>query len=301
MSDTTTPESQITHARIFQRFRLKISGTFALLTVENVLGVLEPALFGIAINGLINGDWTGLAWLAALEISFVIIGVVRRMYDTRVYTRIYAEVGSEVVAREQRKDAPITQVNARAELISEVVGFFEDALPLAVMSVFTLVGSVIMIGVYDIRVFFAALGATLGTGLIFFLASQRIETLNKALNNQYERQIQVFESQRRSSRERHFSRLAMWKVRLSDFEALNFGLTYILLIAVMLYGIFDAVTRLNADIGTVVAMMTYLFQFVMSMTALPLTYQQYIRTREITNRVSDKDEDDGPDNKKPDE
>ncbi|MBO6796179.1 ABC transporter six-transmembrane domain-containing protein [Maricaulis sp.] len=282
-----TPPEAVSHGSIFKRFWPQISGTFALLTVENVLGVAEPLVLGIAINRLVEQDWTGLAWLAALELTFIIVGIVRRMYDTRVYTRIYARVGSDLVAREQAKGSPITQVNARADLIKEVVDFFEQILPLSLTAGFTLIGSLVMIAFLDFRVFVVATVATVLTGLVFWIASRRIHTLNKALNNQYERQIEVFERMRASSRNRHFRRLAMWQVRLSDLESLNFGLTYLFLIAAMLFGIYDAVTRLDAPIGTVFALMTYLFQFVQSVVALPITYQQGIRTSEITQRVSD--------------
>lgn len=284
---TQSPSEAISHGSIFKRFWPQISGTFALLTVENVLGVAEPLVLGIAINRLVEQDWTGLAWLAALELTFIIVGIVRRMYDTRVYTRIYARVGSDLVAREQAKGSPITQVNARADLIKEVVDFFEQILPLSLTAGFTLIGSLVMIAFLDFRVFVVATVATVLTGLVFWIASKRIHTLNKALNNQYERQIEVFERMRASSRNRHFRRLAMWQVRLSDLESLNFGLTYLFLIAAMLFGIYDAVTRLDAPIGTVFALMTYLFQFVQSVVALPITYQQGIRTSEITQRVSD--------------
>lgn len=284
---TQSPPEAISHGSIFKRFWPQISGTFALLTVENVLGVAEPLVLGIAINRLVEQDWTGLAWLAALELTFIIVGIVRRMYDTRVYTRIYAKVGSDLVAREQAKGSPITQVNARADLIKEVVDFFEQILPLSLTAGFTLIGSLVMIAFLDFRVFVVATVATVLTGLVFWIASKRIHTLNKALNNQYERQIEVFERMRASSRDRHFRRLAMWQVRLSDLESLNFGLTYLFLIAAMLFGIYDAVTRLDAPIGTVFALMTYLFQFVQSVVALPITYQQGIRTSEITQRVSD--------------
>lgn len=285
-SDATAPDA-VTHGSIFRRFWPQISGTFALLTVENVLGVFEPLLLGIAINRLVEQDFTGLMWLAVLELAFILIGIGRRMYDTRVYTRIYAKVGSDVVAREQAKGAPITQVNARADLIKEVVDFFEDILPLSLTAGFTLIGSLVMIAILDFRVFLVASVATVLTGLVFFIASKRIHTLNKALNNQYEKQIAVFERMRASSRDRHFRRLALWQVRLSDLESLNFGLTYLFLVGALLFGIYDAVTRLDAPIGTVFALMTYLFQFVQSVVALPITYQQGIRTHEITERVSD--------------
>lgn len=283
-----TPDP-ITHGQIFKRHRGPISGTFALLGLENALQVAEPLVLGLAIDALLQENWRGFLILCAVEAGILVVGVLRRLYDTRVYTRVYAEVGGRVVAAEQAKDAPMTKVSARANLVKEVVDFFEHDLPMALTSIIGVVGALAMVLFLNGRVFLAALAAAFGTLIVFWLASGRITRLNAGLNDELERQIEVFETRRPSVRRLHFLTLARWRIRLSDFESLNFGLTYAFLIIAILYGLFDSVTRLDASLGTVFAIITYLTQFTQGIVILPYSYQQLLRTLEITKRIGDED------------
>ena len=291
---TQTPEP-VTHGQIFKRHRGPISGTFALLGVENILQVAEPFILGMAIDALLNQNWRGFLILCAVEAAILIVGVLRRVYDTRVYAKVYAEVGGRVVEAEQAKNAPMTMVSARATLVKEVVDFFEHDLPIAATSVIGVIGSLGMILFLNGRVFLAALAAAGATLLIFALASKRITRLNAGLNDELEKQISVFETRRASVRRSHFLRLARARIKLSDFESLNFGLTYAFLIAAILYGLFDSTNRQEASLGTIFALVTYLSQFTDGVVSLPITYQQLLRTTEITRRISGQAEDDqGP-------
>jgi len=285
MSDPTGPEP-ITHGAIFRKNRWPIIGTFSLLGIENLLQVAEPLVLGLAINALIAQDWGGFVLLCVLEGVILLIGVLRRLYDTRVYAKIYAQVGGDVVAREQGRGVPMTQISARAKLVQEVVDFFEFELPAAVTAIVTLTGSLAMILFLNGRVFLAALAAAITTGLIFWIASKRITGLNTQLNDELERQIAAFEKRRASARRLHFLRLARTRIQLSDLESLNFGLTYAALIAALLFGIYDGVTRQDANVGQIFALVTYLAQFIEGVIVLPLTYQQGLRTLEITKRIS---------------
>ena len=287
-SDTRAPEGPkpITHGQLFRQNWLKISGTFSLLTLENGLTLIEPLVLGLAINGLIEKDWTGFAILAGVMFASLIVGILRRLYDTRVYAGIYAKVGADLVEREQAKNAPISQVSARANLIREVVDFFENELPIALTAGISLFGSVIMIAFLNGRVFWVTLGACLGVTAIFAIASPHIKRLNKAMNDEIEQQVAIFESREKARQRSHFKTLARWQISLSDLESRNFGLTYVLIIIVTLYGLYDGLMRLDAPIGTVFALMTYLLQFAEGVVILPYTYQQLLRTQEITDRVN---------------
>ncbi len=282
----TAPASEpITHGQIFKRHRGPISGTFALLGLENILQVAEPFVLGLAIDALLQQNWRGFLILCAVEAAILIVGVLRRIYDTRVYAKVYAEVGGRVVEAEQADGAPMTKVSARATLVKEVVDFFEHDLPLAASSVIGVVGALGMILVLNGRVFLAALAAAAATLMVFALAGKRITRLNARLNDELEQQISVFETRRASLRRGHFLRLARARIKLSDFESFNFGLTYAFLIAAILYGLFDSVVRQDASLGTIFALVTYLSQFADGVVTLPITYQQLLRTLEITKRI----------------
>ncbi len=109
-----------TIAGIWKTYRLKITGTMSLLTVERMLGVAVPFVLGVAINDLIDGNLRGIWWLVALESLAVSIGTVRRLYDTRVYAGIYTDVADNTA---QRDDISVSRRAARLGLARELVDF----------------------------------------------------------------------------------------------------------------------------------------------------------------------------------
>ena len=86
---------------IWQTYRLRIAGTLSMLTVERMLGVAVPFVLGVAINDLIAGSFRGVWWLVGLELVALIIGTLRRLYDTRVYAGIYTDIADKTAQRSQ--------------------------------------------------------------------------------------------------------------------------------------------------------------------------------------------------------
>ncbi|MEX0299122.1 MAG: ABC transporter six-transmembrane domain-containing protein, partial [Kordiimonas sp.] len=47
----------ISHLSILKKYKGRISVTFFILVLENLLQILEPLVLGFAINGLTTGSW----------------------------------------------------------------------------------------------------------------------------------------------------------------------------------------------------------------------------------------------------
>ena len=72
-----------------------------------------PFVLGVAIDDLVDGSYRGVLWLAGLEVIGLTVGVIRRLYDTRVYTGIYTDVANRTA---QKADMPVTQRAAKLRL-----------------------------------------------------------------------------------------------------------------------------------------------------------------------------------------
>ncbi|MXX72622.1 MAG: hypothetical protein F4205_08970 [Gemmatimonadetes bacterium] len=81
-----------------------------------------------------------------------------------------------------------------------------------------------------------------------------------------------------------------WNIRLSDLEAANFGINWVLMIALLVFAVSAATTE-TAEYGTVFAVVMYVFQFVESMLMLPFFYQEWLRLREISVRLAAAEDD----------
>ena len=160
--DAEKPES-LTHLGLAKRFRWSIAGTYALLMVENLFLVATPFLIGLVIDGLISGELGPLWVFFGFAGVAVVVSAFRRMFDTRVYGRIFSQIASETVERDTLADRPVSAVAARITFVRDFADFFEIMLPTAVMSLVMLVGSVLMLVFLSLYLFAATLAAASGS------------------------------------------------------------------------------------------------------------------------------------------
>ena len=267
---------------IWKTYKSRILGTFSLLTLERMLGVAVPFVLGVAINDLIAGSFRGIWWLVGLEIAALTIGTVRRLYDTRVYAGIYTDIANETA---RKTDISVSRRAARLGLARELVDFFEWELPELLAALVGIGGALTMLLYMLPTVGGLSVVAGILVGLIFVVSRGRMFNLNKLLNNELERQVTMLESERSFARHRHLSRLARWRIHLSDLEATNFAIAELLLSALIIVAVIITV-RTGLSVGEVFAVLTYLIGIVENMIVLPWTYQQSIRAREIGGRIA---------------
>ncbi len=288
-SERIFKDGKITHWRILRRYWLSIFGTLSLIILATSLGLFQPYLLGQAIDGLAADDWRGVGYLAALQLGVLLISGARRYYDTRVYTRIYRDIGADTVTNAQAAGLEITRTAARANMLREVVSFFEFRIPGVLRSSIDLVGSLALLALLSWNVFLASLGGMAAMVVVSLAFSGRLFRLNKGYNDQLEKEIDAYQENSRAKTDEHLSELARWQVRRSDLNVIIFGLTNVALLGVVLYALYDTVSVKEAAIGTVFAIVTYVRRFQIAVFEFPITYQQVIRTLEIIRRINDID------------
>ena len=164
-----------TLAGIWNRYRMKISGTLSLLALERLMGVAVPFVLGVAINDLIDGSLRGVWWLMGLELSTLAIGTVRRLYDSRVYARVYSDV-AETTAR--RADLSVSRRAARMSLARELVDFFEWDMPELLAASIGILGALTMLIYMLPSVGGLSILVSLLVGVVFVLSRGRMFNLN---------------------------------------------------------------------------------------------------------------------------
>jgi hypothetical protein len=267
---------------IWQTYRSKIAGTLSLMTFERLLAVAVPFVLGVAINDLIAGSLRGIWWLIGLEAVRLVIGVGRRLYDTRVYAGIYTDIADRTA---RRTETSVGRRAARLGLARELVDFFEWELQELLAAIIGMTGALVML----IYLLPPVGGLSVVVGVLiaftFAISRKRMFGLNKLLNNELERQVTMLEDETEISRRRHLSRLARWRIHLSDLEATNFAFADLLLGALII-GALVITVRAGMSVGEVFAVLTYLINLADSLLVLPWTYQQSIRAQEIGGRIA---------------
>jgi ABC-type siderophore export system fused ATPase/permease subunit len=153
-----------------------------MVILESVGWILFPLVIGIAINDYLEGSNRGLVIFALLGIATLVLMTVRRLYDTRLYSKIYEQIG--IVSTEQ--NTQLSTKTARLNMLREIVEFFEHSMPELINSFAVLFGSLFFLALLSIKVFFAALIV-----LIYGLSSKKTLRYNHEFNDEYEKQVDI--------------------------------------------------------------------------------------------------------------
>ncbi|WP_405117428.1 ABC transporter six-transmembrane domain-containing protein [Phaeobacter sp. BS23] len=109
---------------LLRAFWPQISVTWGLTLAEVVMFALIPLLIGKAIDGLLVSDLGAFIQLGAVLGGLVLLGTLRRVYDTRAYGLMRVELGKELARRSA--GTPVSQLNARLGMGRELVDFLES-------------------------------------------------------------------------------------------------------------------------------------------------------------------------------
>ena len=269
------------------RHRLKLALTYALTLVENGLNVLYPYLTGVAIDALLAGRWIGVAPLLIAWTVHLAVGLFRHVYDTRVFTLVYADLAADLVERQRAQGANAAHLAARVALSREIVDFLQVEVPTVAASVVHFVGAVVMLFVLNLWVGALALVALIPMSLFTLWFSRVSLRLNAALNDRLEREVELVSRGSNAGIRRHFMhRLRFWRVRISDAEAKVWGGIEVVQIALTLATL-ALLAREGGGVtaGAIYAVLSYVWTYGESVNDLPAVVQKVSRLKDIASRL----------------
>ncbi|MES0827390.1 ABC transporter six-transmembrane domain-containing protein [Ruegeria sp. SCP11] len=276
-------DRKLTIGTLLNVFRWRVGFTWLLILAETAFTVLIPLFIGFSIDGLLKGDFLPFSHLGALMIILTLIGVTRRIYDTRVYGTIRVELGKALAAR--FADLPISSLNARIGMGRELADFLEEVLPSAIAGVVQLVVSAILLFYFSPALAVSACGVLIGMISVYALFHSPFWRWNCALNEQMELQVSTLEQRRNRPVLVHLKKLRRFEVKLSDTEAILYGVIFILLIGLILFNLWFSTQNLNTTPGTIFSIVSYSWELAEAALALPVTLQSLSRLSEITTRL----------------
>jgi ABC-type multidrug transport system fused ATPase/permease subunit len=272
---------------IFAEYRGRILVTYALTLTENLCELFYPSLTGLAVNGLLKHDFVGLELLLGVWLLHTATGVFRQSYDTRVFSAIYTDLATRTVSEQEVKGVSTSQIVARSSLSREFVNFFERDVPATVNSVFGLLGALVLLFFYDAWSAIFCLMLLVPLAVLNRRYSKRTLTLNKRLNDQLEREVTVLTRRMPSRVFGHYRLLAKWRIRLSDAEAMNWGVMELFSIVFSAAVIIRITWLPHIQPGTIFAMLAYLWNFLASLNHVPALVQQLSRLKDIAQRMDE--------------
>lgn len=270
---------------LFRRYRWRLLFTYGLFNVENLLALAQPLVLGLAVNGLLAGSYRHLWLLAGQYLAHLMIGELRRCYDVRVFNGIYTTLATRVVVGQRRGRAAVSQIAARSALSRAFVEFFQRDVPVVVFALYSLVGGLLMLGYYDVSLVPWCLLLVVPAGVLNALYGRRALALNRTLHDEYEREVGVIERGREDEIRGHYAAVSRWRIRLSDWEAVSFGVMDLFTLALIAVSLIHFCARDGATAGAILAVLRYVLMFAQGLDGLPFMVQQLTRLRDICRRM----------------
>lgn len=277
--------SSISLANLFTENRRRILLTYALFVSENLLRLAQPFALGWAINDLLTGQFFGVGVLVAQHTLHLIIGLTRKVYDTRAFSAIYSDLATRMIVSQRSAGVDISRVTARASLSREYVDFLEHSVPMIIRAGFSVGGSLLMLAWYDWIIVACCLGLLIPATVLNRLYSDWTRRLSRGLHDELESEVDVIASQDELRVRQHFDEVARWRIRLSNAEAINFGLMECFILGAIVTVLFRACQMPAVAAGDIFAVFRYLMLMLMGLDSLPRLIQQISRLRDVSSRM----------------
>jgi ABC-type multidrug transport system fused ATPase/permease subunit len=279
----TTLERTLRH--IFSKYRWSILLTYGFTLLENFFELLHPLTVGIAINGLLKQSYSSTIPFAIAWLVHMLMGVVRQVYDTRVFSRIYSNLATSTVLEQTKQGILLSQIAARSSLSRELVGFFERDIPEIINSLFGFIGALVMLFTYDLQIGCYCLLLLLPLSVVNYVYSYKTRLLHQKLNDQLEHEVHILSHQQPDVIHSHYSSLAHWRIQLTNAEAATWGTFEIFIVGAFTAILIRAVTSLEAKTGDIYAIISYAWSYRQSLDRVPFLAQQFTRLQDIGNRM----------------
>ena len=268
---------------LFKEYKFRFLLTIVLILAEAGIMLLFPLFIGDAIDGVINESRLGVFQLGGLGLVLLIVGVGRRVFDSRFYGKIYEATGEKMVSRMKYNQSSVK--TARLSMMREFFEFLENTLPELINNIIGLVGVVLILFSLNIKVFYGSLVVTTVIFLVYWLTSKKTMDYNEESNNEMERQVDVLAKNDQNVLKNHLKQTVKWNIKLSDLEAFNFSVSWVVALAFLVVAIIVSVGDGVLQYGALFALVMYVFQYIENVLSLPLFYQNWLRLQEIMVRL----------------
>lgn len=270
-------------------FRYRLALTYTLFSLETFGLLMRPYFLGEAVNDLMKGSYHGLTILVAQHVVWLTIGTIRHRVDTRTYTKIYTELVIKILARSKGNAADVSKLAAHSTLTREFIDFLEYDLSYVLEAIYNLMGSLVLLYFYEHKLVIVCLIALVPVGILSYWYGKRMLHLNKNKNDELEQQVSVITENDAPKIRQHYLNLRHWQVKISDEEALNFGLMEIIVIIVIAISLLlTAKTPGQEPIlaGDIIGIYNYILKFVSGLDTIPYIGQRLGSLNDIAQRMS---------------
>jgi len=264
------------------------------ILLEYFTWILEPTFFGKLLDALIdkfyNDDlkmnyvlplslWIGIYLLNTLG------GALSRFFSGKVYSKIYVDIAEVVISSSTIKGYPPSRKLVRAELAKDYVIFLKDRLPEAIWQIFATFGAIVALYFYDWRIAATCFAVIFPIAFIYNGYRKNVVELQKDLHDNREDLYKLFEDQNAVAIRDYYHRLVMPQIKISKWNALDYTFTKLLMMVILVVVLFICVDVDKFSTGSIYAIVSYLWTFILSTDYLPGLMESITSLIELNGRL----------------
>ncbi|MDH2416166.1 ABC transporter six-transmembrane domain-containing protein [Nocardioides sp. CER19] len=266
--------------QMLQGYRARVAFSLLLVLAEAAGQVFLPFAIGVALDDYLAGSWRGLMLFILVGLATAAFATSRRLLDARLFASVYQRAGTDA----SKPQVGLSEKSARLNMLREVVDFLEYSMPELIVGIGGFVGTLVFLAALSGPVFLGALVMAAVIVAIYAASTRRTVAFNEEYNDEFERQIDVLRRDEVDLTRRHIGILNGWVIRLSDIETVNHAASLCLMVALQVFAIVTS-TREGMDEGALLSIVLYVFEFSASASFLPVSWQEYLRLRDILRRL----------------
>ena len=284
----------MTFKEIALRYKYSIALILLFVLVENVSFIIEPTFFGKLLDSLIDhfydhekADYVFplVIWIIVYLIN-VVGGTLHRYFNGSIYSRMYANVATEVVLESECRKDKFSKMLVRAELVKEYIAFFKERLPEIMWQLSATAGAIIAIFFYDYRIALVCATVILPIAFINNLNRKKVTHLQKDIHDNQEELFHLIESRDSSKITSFYQNTISPKTRIARWNAFSYGTVKVLLIIIFIGVLFICVDVDKFTTGRIYAIVAYLWTFIASTDYLPELMESLASVRDLNVRFS---------------
>lgn len=272
--------------RLMRKHRGSLVLTYILFSLEMLGNLVRPFFLGMAVDDLTKGSYDGLILLCSVHVTWLILGTIRHMYDTRTYSAIYTSLVTQFLSRRYGK-TEVSKLSAHSTLAREFVDFLEYDLVYVIEAAYNILGSLVLLFFYDSAVVGVCMAVLLPVVGFSYFYGRKMKRLNRMKNDELEKQVDIISTGDHGLISQHYNKLRKWQIRISDKEAWNFGVMEMMVMLVIGASLLVTRTHVGTGVmaGSLIGIYNYILKFVSGLDTIPYTVQRLTSLNDITRRI----------------
>jgi ABC-type multidrug transport system fused ATPase/permease subunit len=282
---------------IVAKYKYSIALVLLFVLIENVSFIIEPTFFGKLLDSLIDHFYDHeqvdyiyplIIWILVYLLN-VVGGTLHRLFNGRIYSKMYANIATDVAVNAELKGDPFSKMLVRAELVKEYITFFRERLPEVMWQLSATAGAIIALFFYDYRIALVCLAVTIPIAYINNISRKNVTCLQKDIHDNQEELFSLMESKDTAKISQFYRNTVMPKTLIARWNAFSYSSGKVLLVVIFIAVLFICVDVDKFSTGRIYSIVAYLWTFIASTDYLPELMESLASVRDLNERFN-KDE-----------